>query len=361
MEPSEDEQETIEALLMEYLGRVSDALDADIYVVSGNLDRSSADLLISEYQQKALPRTNCALVLTTFGGDADGAFMIARFLKRAYQKFSLFVFGFCKSAGTLVALGADEIVMSEHGELGPLDVQMFQPDEIIRLNSGLDILQGLNMITAKTSQMFEENFSKLLMTGGTITTRTAADIATSMATQLLAPIAAQIDPLRLGEIQRAISIARQYGVRLGAKKETVEKLIYEYPSHGFVIDYEEARMLFPNRVREPKEDERSFLIILGRFLGEHLEQECIRMPAKKRVIQCLTEVASNEKDDTVSAEGANGDGENVRQPDTEASTETVEGSSGDNETTEQANKLAIRLPTIGDRRSSDGCNTADAA
>ena len=38
-------------------------------------------------------------------------------------------------------------------------------------------------------------------------TKTAADIATKLTGDLLQPIVAQIDPLRLGEIERAINIA----------------------------------------------------------------------------------------------------------------------------------------------------------
>ena len=36
----------------------------------------------------------------------------------------------CKSAGTLLALGADEIIMSNLSELGPLDIQLPDRDYI---------------------------------------------------------------------------------------------------------------------------------------------------------------------------------------------------------------------------------------
>lgn len=84
---------------------VSDNLDADIYVISGAIDRNAAYTLMGESNQSQ-HRTNCLLILTTYGGDPDGAYMIARFLQRAYKKFTLYVCGFCKSAGTLIALGS---------------------------------------------------------------------------------------------------------------------------------------------------------------------------------------------------------------------------------------------------------------
>jgi ClpP class serine protease len=43
------------------------------------------------------------------------------------------VSGYCKSAGTLIALGANELAFGEHGELGPLDVQIAKRDEVLGL------------------------------------------------------------------------------------------------------------------------------------------------------------------------------------------------------------------------------------
>src|SRR4051794_24007018 len=90
---------------------VSEKLDADIYLYSGMIDRDGAAKFI-EIAEQHKHRTNGILILTTFGGTADAAYKIARHFKRIYEKFILYVFGPCKSAGTLLALGADEIVMS---------------------------------------------------------------------------------------------------------------------------------------------------------------------------------------------------------------------------------------------------------
>jgi len=49
----------------------------------------------------------------------------------------LYVFGYCKSAGTLVAVAADQIVMSEFGQFGPLDVQLSDKNEIFGQTAAL--------------------------------------------------------------------------------------------------------------------------------------------------------------------------------------------------------------------------------
>ncbi len=76
------------------------------------------------------------LMLSTFGGDPDAAYRIARCLRRRYTRVSAMISGFCKSAGTLLLLGADDLVFTEHGELGPLDVQYWKQDELEEMGSG---------------------------------------------------------------------------------------------------------------------------------------------------------------------------------------------------------------------------------
>jgi ClpP class serine protease len=113
--------------------------DADVYLFTGAITTDSADTLIQKGLEVKEKAANAVLVLTTNGGDPNAAYRMVRYLKRKYKKLTLYVFGQCKSAGTLIALGADEIVMSEFGELGPLDVQLSKKDELFGRSSGMDI------------------------------------------------------------------------------------------------------------------------------------------------------------------------------------------------------------------------------
>jgi hypothetical protein len=83
--------------------------------------------------------------------------------------------------------------------------------------------------------------------GGTISTKMACDVACQLATGLFQPLTAQLDPQRMGEMERMMTIAKAYGERLGKenlKDGALQKLIEEYPSHSFIIDYVEAKGLF---------------------------------------------------------------------------------------------------------------------
>lgn len=70
------------------------------------------------------PEQPIDMILHTPGGLAIAALQIARALRAHPGRVTVFVPHFAMSGGTLVALGADEIVMTEHAMLGPIDPQI---------------------------------------------------------------------------------------------------------------------------------------------------------------------------------------------------------------------------------------------
>ncbi len=67
------------------------------------------------------------LLLQTTGGDIDVAEKIVYMCWEKAKSFRVIVAERAKSAGTLIALAADEIVMGYASELGPIDPQIFVP------------------------------------------------------------------------------------------------------------------------------------------------------------------------------------------------------------------------------------------
>lgn len=232
----------------------SKLLESDIYIYNGDIHPALHKLLGPHIGNTSNKRA--ILLLTTAGGSADAAYRVARNFQESYEEFVVGVWGYCKSAGTLMAIGANELVIAPCGELGPLDVQIFSPDEFVRRSSGLSIAQAIKFVTAQAFDAWEENFLKVRQrSGGVITTKTAADIASEIAVGMFAPITEKIDPIWIGELQRSIDVAMQYGLRLGMSEPSLRYLIEKYPSHSFVIDYRDAEQLFKN-VRRPKPGEQ---------------------------------------------------------------------------------------------------------
>ena len=201
--------------------------------------------------------TDVALVLSTFGGNAEAAYKIGRCLQSRYENVKIFVPGMCKSAGTILAIAANELIFSSSGELGPLDVQMTKKDSITERESGLDMNETFKYLEHRSKEMFHELVKEITQRSeGKISFQTASNLAAEIASSLFNPIFANINPDDIGKRARAMQIAEDYGVRLNSRFENLADaqyvlgfLTWGCPSHDFVIDVEEAKMLFKN-VRE---------------------------------------------------------------------------------------------------------------
>lgn len=260
-----DIQEKIDSLAAE--------MDADIVTYFGDIKREEDVYLIKKCGQRRL-RKNLLLLLTTYGGDPNAAFRIARCFQSTYKTkeikkdgsgaitrkkegdFIIYIDSLCKSAGTIICLGADKIIMSANAELGPIDVQLRKQDEVGERTSGLTPIQAVQFLETQSVQLFKRHFKELRFSEELgFSSKVAAEIAGRMAIGLLTPIYEQIDPIRLAEVDRSLRIASEYGKRLqtnNLQDKQLERLLAEYPSHGFVIDRVEATEIF-NNVEEPSE------------------------------------------------------------------------------------------------------------
>lgn len=256
-------------------------MNADFFLYNGPLERG-ADLEFIELVGHAQQRSNadkCALLLVTPGGNPDAAFKIGRYLQERYSHLSVIVPGLCKSAGTLLAISAHELVYTPYGELGPLDVQMSKEDKLLGLESGLNTGEAFRALEQRATDTFHKIWQDLLsMSNGVVSFQTASACATQMVGALFGPIFARIDAEEVGSRSRAMRIGEDYGIRLSlggnnVKEKTLERLARSYPSHSFVIDFLEAQALF-HRVRMANEEEAQLIASLGlqaRHPGNHID------------------------------------------------------------------------------------------
>ncbi len=64
------------------------------------------------------------LFLETLGGSGEVVLEIVNFLRTKFEEVRFIISGQAKSAGTMLALSGDEILMTETGSLGPIDAQI---------------------------------------------------------------------------------------------------------------------------------------------------------------------------------------------------------------------------------------------
>jgi len=245
--------------------KIANDTDCDLLIYTGDIEKPN-DYFLLEECKKRKKRKNVNLYLVTFGGEPDAAFRIARFLQSNYERFTVTIPGNCKSAGTLIVIGANEVVMSDNGELGPLDIQLKKPDELFERMSGQIFEDSLSKLQENTLKSFEKYFLTLIKkSDGGITTKTATALAKELVVGLYGNIYNHIDPVSLGEVTRAMNIAIHYGRILNEEGQNIKKtpdedyivnLAKDYPHHGFVIDRKQAEEMFVNiRKSNPDEDE----------------------------------------------------------------------------------------------------------
>jgi hypothetical protein len=204
-------------------------------------------------------------------------------------------------------LGAHELIFSDFGELGPLDVQFTKKDELWQANSALTVIDALDTLQYQALDMFERYFLQIKSrSDDAITFRTATKIASEITVGLFTPIYQQIDPMYVGEAGRSLKIAQEYSDRLAKygenfDPETIVHLISHYPTHSFVIEREEAEGFFEN-VRAPSDDEEELCEELGN-LG--------RVPhggsaSDRPIIEFLSPVRPDKEAPDLSADGQGG-------------------------------------------------------
>lgn len=235
--------------------------DRDYLLISAPITRALHGNLTELLRHREL-KPAATVFLTTYGGDPDGGYRIARCLRHHYKdRLRVAVPSWCKSAGTLIAIAASELAIGDRGELGPLDVQVFKGSELQERSSGLDLTEALGFVGHHVRWAYHSMLSEARRLG--LSTKLAADMAAHISAAVAAPLLTQVDPLRLGELQRATRIASDYGERLdkyssNLKEDALQTLIHGYPSHSFVIDRKEASSLF-QRVYPFTDAEQTFV------------------------------------------------------------------------------------------------------
>lgn len=258
--------------IAELASAISKEHDCDVLLFNYGIE-PGFDYFFHEFLKKrATKKKNLVLLLTTEGGDPDTSYRIARRLQDVYSSITIVVAGWCKSAGTLFCISANSLIVCDCGELGPLDIQIAKSDELGERSSGLAVGAAFEKLQEESFRLFISNLTDIKgKIGGRITFRTAADIAAQMVIGATTGIYAKFDPITIGEDHRSNLVAEEYALRLNLKARNLRQdvrtdglqtLLRGYPSHGFVIDRQEAAKLFL-KVSAPKGHILELVDLLG--------------------------------------------------------------------------------------------------
>ena len=191
------------------------------------------------------------VLLDSPGGSLDSAYKIVRYLTCYTSELNVHVPRRAKSASTLLALGAKHIYLSQFGELGPLDTQIFDPRNPVSYVSALDCYQSVDYVRMFGISAMSKALRQLSRdAGGQIPLRELLGTASDFASSAISPMLTGIRALDFGAWGRSLKIGERYAQILLEDNHTKdeagkisERLVYSYTHHLFPIDYREARAI----------------------------------------------------------------------------------------------------------------------
>jgi hypothetical protein len=179
-----------------------------------------------------------------------------------------------------------------------------------------------------------------------LSTKMCADLAVGFVSDLYGKLFAQVDPVRLGAVMRANTIATRYGTELAEKRknlktDAIRQLVLNYPAHSYSIDLDEGRKLF-NKVRAPNARELKLI--------EAFENQILRLQRseKDRIIHRLDMLLKSTQNEDGDVE-ANEDSNSGNNDNPETGTEPTKGGTDANQE-RQKTPRGDASPAAGRRR-----------
>jgi hypothetical protein len=189
------------------------------------------------------------ILLHSGGGHPDIAFNVMKFFRRRFEEVNVIVPMMAKSSATLMCLGADRIFMGELADLGPIDIQIDDSYEHGQKSfSPLDEFKSMEFLR-ELSIEWMDYYANVMNAQYGISLKQGLKDSVPLVTGLMGPIFGQIDPIKMGGYRRAIAIGEEYAERMlqlvsnPQASKIIRQIVWEYPSHDFSIDFEEAETL----------------------------------------------------------------------------------------------------------------------
>jgi len=156
--------------------------------LGGLLTISYVDILPLTDQLSNLNGKELDLILETPGGFGEVTEEIVRLIRQKYEKFGVIITGWAKSAGTILAMAADEILMGPASALGPIDAQLVWQNKQFSAEALLEGVKQIKDEVQKTGILNKAYIPILqnISPGELQDAQNALDFATGLVTRWLA-------------------------------------------------------------------------------------------------------------------------------------------------------------------------------
>jgi hypothetical protein len=190
------------------------------------------------------------LVLFTNGGDAEAPLRIVSLIREYCETFSVLIPHRALSAGTLLVLGANEIVTTPFSVFGPIDPTRTHP--LLPRREGATEPEPISVQDMRHAMQFIREAAPK---------ESAVAYTPEAMAQIFSALFDKIHPLAIGAIEQSYALARLIGTRclethMGTSdadrakiSSIVDKLIDQYKSHSYPISRTEAELIGLNIVK----------------------------------------------------------------------------------------------------------------
>jgi ATP-dependent protease ClpP protease subunit len=193
-------------------------------------------VLMTEHELLGKDYPEIDVLIHTLGGHIESAFNITKLLRTTAKKINVLIPHKAKSAGTLICLGADNIIMSPISELGPLDTQIreSQDGDAETYKSALNGFKALEQVQKHAFDNLDLA-AKMLVSRSGLKMAEAVKLAIDFSGKTSSCLYNQLNPITIGEYARALEVGELYGINiltryLGWSEEkaanTVKRLVY---------------------------------------------------------------------------------------------------------------------------------------
>jgi len=135
MGPSAIDQDIID-LLRQRVRTVETAIDRDLVVAAGPIYEGLARQLHDALRGLATGRRKgVTVLLETDGGIVEVAERMAEMIRARYEHVEFLILGSAMSAGTILTMSGNRIVMDDYAALGPIDPQVQRGDVLVPAQS----------------------------------------------------------------------------------------------------------------------------------------------------------------------------------------------------------------------------------
>lgn len=206
--------------------------------------------ILNEHLEKIGHQPKLSLYLYTRGGDMIAPIKIIKLLRNHTDELEVIIPYRAHSAGTLIALGADKIVMGKLAELSPVDPSTTHP---------------FNPKHPETKQPMEisvEDLNSYLLMA-----QEQAKIPDEKMDEVFKKLSEDVHPLSIGNVYRAFRMARQITEKLlkihfgdGADQAKIDQIVKQITRdiciHGYPITRDEGKALGLNIELASKDEDK---------------------------------------------------------------------------------------------------------